>query len=161
MARKPTELVEAMTSHHTLVDADGQLASVRMVPARRKYTKDELKGDAQYFTQRVMTWLLEGERLEQMLDESKLKDVAVVFGITTEKMLLLEGQPTQIISSQQQQSLDQALPLLLQEMQRRGLQVTRPPQTIAVTIPPKEATYGRHEVLAKDVPADVPDAGTD
>ena len=135
---RPTGLVESLTSHHPLkppVD-DGV---PRVVPSKRKYTKEELRGDVQYLSQRVMTWLLEGDRLERMLEDSKLKDVAIVMGITTEKLLLLEGQPTQIVSQQQQQTLDTALPLLLQEMKRRGVQTEIRERTVTMTAPSEPA----------------------
>lgn len=108
-------------------------------PAKRKYAKEELRGDVQWLSQRVMTWLLEGDRLERMLCETKLKDIAVVMGITTEKLLLLEGQPTQIVSQQQQTTMDQALPLLLAEMQRRGVKTEVRERSVTITQPESSA----------------------
>jgi len=135
--KKPTSLLYSMTSKDTLRDGPDPGPRVPLVvPPKRKYTKDELKGDVQYLNQRVTTWLLEGDRLERLMEESKLKEVMVTLGIATEKLLLLEGQPTQIISTQQQQSLDQALPLLLLEMQRRGLKASLTERTMDVTVPP-------------------------
>ena len=59
---QPTGLLEAVVSHHPLKPPmdDGV---PRLVPSKRKYTKEELRGDVQYLSQRVMTWLLEGDRL--------------------------------------------------------------------------------------------------
>lgn len=125
----PLGLKQLCVSHET---------KVGVPPSKRKYTREELRGDVQYLSQRVMTWLLEGDRLERMLEETKLKDVAIVMGITTEKLLLLEGQPTSIVSTQQQQTLDTALPLLLQEMQRRGVTVQAKERTVTMTSPPTE-----------------------
>ena len=133
-----TGLIEAMVSHHALT-APEEDGVPRVVPAKRRYTKEELRGDIQYLSQRVMTWLLEGDRLERMLEETKLKDVAIVMGITTEKLLLLEGQPTQLVSQQQQQTLETALPLLLQEMQRRGVQTEIRERTVTLTAPTEPA----------------------
>ena len=53
--------------------------------------------------------------------ESKLKDLGVFFGITTEKVLLLEGQPTQIINHNQQAKLDEVGQKLGELLKQRGL----------------------------------------
>lgn len=103
-----------------------QPPEVVTTPARRKYNKEELRVDVQYLSQRLTTYLLDGDRLERLMAETKLKDLGVLLGITTEKLLLLEGQPTQIISTQQHQKMDQVMPKLLEEMQRRGLRVAGP-----------------------------------
>lgn len=81
----------------------------------------------------MTTWLLQGDRLETMLSESKLKDVMIALGIATEKLLLLEGQPTSIISTQQQGKLDDLLPKLAEEMKRRHITLTE--RTIEVAQP--------------------------
>ncbi len=91
------------------------------VPTVRKFTKEELKSDVQRLTQRLVDYLKEGDRFERMLAESKAKDITVMMGILADKMLVLEGQPTQIISQQQHQKMDQVLPALLEEMKRRGV----------------------------------------
>jgi hypothetical protein len=98
-----------------------------------KYDKTALKLDTQELTGRLTTWLLQGNRLEMMLQESKLKDVMIALGIATEKLLLLEGQPTSIISTQQQGKLDDLLPKLAEEMRRR--QITLTERTIDIAIP--------------------------
>ena len=109
------------------------------VPPKRKYNKDELKTDVQYLSQRVTTWLLEGDRLERLMNESKLKDIMVTLGITTEKLLLLEGQPTQIISQQQHQKIDELLPALLTEIKRRGVTVDLTERKASLTLPSSNA----------------------
>lgn len=87
-----------------------------------------------------MDWLLvedeEGKRyrLEQMLAESKLKDIGVMLGISTEKVLLLEGQPTQIIGHTEQKKLDELLPALLSEVKRRGAKVELTERKAEVTL---------------------------
>ncbi len=130
----PTGVLESMTSHHTLVDGAGP-SEPMPVPVKRRYTKDELKGDVQYLSQRVTTWLLDGDRLERLLAQASLKDVMVTLGITTEKLLLLEGAPTQIVSAQQHQTIDAVMPALLQEMQRRGVTTEVRERTITMTQP--------------------------
>ena len=109
------------------------------VPPRRKYNKEELKTDVQYLSQRVTTWLLEGDRLERLMNESKLKDIMITLGITTEKLLLLEGQPTQIISQQQHQKIDELLPALLTEIKRRGVTVDLTERKASLTLPSSNA----------------------
>ena len=106
------------------------------VPSKRKYTKEELKTDVQYLSQRVTIWLLEGDRLERLMSEPKLKDIMVTLGITTEKLLLLEGQPTQIISQQQHQKIDELMPALLLEIKRRGVTVDLTERKATVSLPP-------------------------
>jgi len=105
------------------------------VPARRKYNKDELKTDVQYLSQRLIDYLKEGDRFERLLTETKAKDMTVMLGILTEKMLLLEGQPTQIISQQQHKKLEDAMPALLEEIKRRGMKATLTQQKMDVTVP--------------------------
>ena len=109
------------------------------VPPKRKYNKEELKTDVQYLSQRVTTWLLEGDRLERLMNESKLKDIMITLGITTEKLLLLEGQPTQIISQQQHQKIDELLPALLTEIKRRGVTVDLTERKASLTLPSSDA----------------------
>ena len=114
-------------------------ATLLPVPPKRKYNKEELKTDVQYLSQRVTTWLLEGDRLERLMNESKLKDIMVTLGITTEKLLLLEGQPTQIISQQQHQKIDELLPALLTEIKRRGVTVDLTERKASLTLPSSNA----------------------
>ena len=133
MPRKkvPLPVPFSLTTPGALVDA----ATIGKVGVRRNYAKEQLKGDVQQLSQRLMTWLLQGDRLETLLNETKLKDVAVVMGIATDKLLLLEGQPTQIVSMAQQESMDAVLPLLMQEMQRWGVKTELTQRTITVTTP--------------------------
>lgn len=67
--------------------------------------------------------------------KSSLKELSVMLGILTEKMLLLEGQPTQIISQQQHQKIDTVMPALLQELQRRGIKGEMVERKVTVTVP--------------------------
>lgn len=50
-----------------------------------------------------------------------LRDKAVAFGILAEKKQLLSGLPTSIISVEERMSLEQLLPALAKEMQRRNI----------------------------------------
>jgi len=107
------------------------------VPARRKYNKDELKTDVQYLSQRLIDYLKEGDRFERLLTETKAKDMTVMLGILTEKMLLLEGQPTSIIGNAQHKKMDDLVPMFMQEMQRRGMKAELTERTAVMTAAPK------------------------
>ena len=91
--------------------------------------RDRLRGNWNTLSGTVMDWLLdenkEGRkyRLEQMLAETKLKDIGILLGISTEKVLLLDGQPTQILEQREQKKLDELLPALLSEVKRRGANI--------------------------------------
>ena len=89
-------------------------------PFDKKYTNDYLKSRWTNLSGRIMDWLLEGERLEQMMAESRLKDVGVFAGIAMDKVLLLSGQPTQIVGQMEQKKMEELLPVLLSEVKRRG-----------------------------------------
>lgn len=55
------------------------------------------------------------------LAKSSAKDLAVIAGIMLEKRALLRGEPTQILSVEDRQSMKELLPALLQEAQKRGM----------------------------------------
>ena len=84
----------------------------------------------------MMAWLQEGTRLEDMLAETKLKDIGIMMGIATEKVLLMSGQPTQIIAETQHKKLDELVPALLAEVQRRGASVELTERKANVTLGP-------------------------
>jgi hypothetical protein len=90
-------------------------------PLTRKYNKDYLKDRWQTLSGRMMDWLHQDDRLEQMMAETKLRDIGVMLGIATEKVLLLEGQPTQIISQPQHQAIDRLGVALKDALEKRGL----------------------------------------
>lgn len=95
-----------------------------------KYNKDYLKERWTTLSGVIMTYLLEvvdqntgRMRLHNLLDESKLKDIGIMAGIATEKVLLMSGQPTQIIAEAQHKKIDELMPALLEEVKRRGASV--------------------------------------
>ncbi len=67
---------------------------------------------------------------DQMTDEklanASPRELAIVVGVFIDKLQLLEGKPTTIISTVERKGLDAAAAMLLAEMQRRGID----PQTI-------------------------------
>ena len=106
------------------------------VPEKRKYNKDELKVDVQWLSQRLVDYLKQGDRFERLLADSKVKDVTVMLGILTDKLLLLEGQPTAIIGHEQHKKMDDLLPVLMHEMQRRGMKAELTERKAVVTVAP-------------------------
>lgn len=60
---------------------------------------------------------------DQVLSEAKAKDLAITLGILLEKRQLLRGEPTQILSVEERQGLNELLPRLIAEAKRRGLAI--------------------------------------
>ena len=103
-----------------------------------EYTRKALELDTRELTGRLTRWLLEGDRLEELLKETKLRDVMIAVGIMTDKMLLLEGQPNANLGVPQQAKLDEVTAALAAVMQQRGLgTVTLTERTVEVreTVP--------------------------
>jgi len=117
---KVTALVAAAGPSDT-VPIPAPVASTTPAQPRTRYKREELLASWSQLSGRAMDWLQQGTRFEEMLAETKLKDIAVMLGIATEKVLLLEGQPTQIIAQHQQQKLDQLGQALQAALQQRGL----------------------------------------
>lgn len=90
-------------------------------PPIKKSNKDYLKVQWSNLSGRALDWLLQGNRLEQMMGETKLAQLGVLLGIATDKVLLLEGQPTQIIAQAQHQDLDKLGLALKDALEKRGL----------------------------------------
>lgn len=55
-----------------------------------------------------------------LLRETKLKDIGVLLGIATEKVLLMEGHVAPTMGHDEKRKLDEFLPEILKEIQRRG-----------------------------------------
>ena len=61
------------------------------------------------------------DKLMEKLEEAKLRDIGIYEGIMLDKLLLLRGQPTSIVGSEQRKKLEELGPALLAELQKRGL----------------------------------------
>ncbi|MEQ1844118.1 MAG: hypothetical protein ABL983_00905 [Nitrospira sp.] len=95
---------------------------IRQSDVTRKHnTREALKAGWGNISRRVIDYLQVGDRLERMLDGSKLKDIGIFAGISTEKTLLMEGEPTQIIGQPQHQALDRLGLALKDALDKRGL----------------------------------------
>jgi hypothetical protein len=84
----------------------------------------------------MMDWLHQGNRLEDMMAETKLRDIGVMLGIATEKVLLLEGQPTSIIGQAESKKLEDLIPALLLEVKRRGIKADVTERKVSLEVPP-------------------------
>lgn len=113
------------------------VADGHTVPAvTPKFDKKKLAENWRALTGRTMDWLLEGRRLEALLAEQRLKDIGILLGIGTEKVLLMEGQPTQIIGQPQQAKLDQLGQALQAALKQRGIvQLTERTATVHINEP--------------------------
>lgn len=73
------------------------------------------------------------ERLAAKLDRANLSHIGIYEGILFDKLFLLRGHPTQIIGAQDHQKLDDLMPALLMEIQRRGLSARLTERTAEIT----------------------------
>ena len=118
---------------HVLTPEDRAKAHAKAAQAmqqKKLMNLEDLKATTSGLLGRLTDWLAATDengnpRFEQMLAESKIKDVAVVFGILTEKFLLTQGQPTTIMAHQEYKSMDEMALAIEREIKRRGL-VKRP-----------------------------------
>ena len=101
--------------------AEAPVTSISPLAPSKTFNRETLKDSWNKLSGRTMAYLLEENRLERLLEESKLKDIAIVAGISTEKVLLMEGQPTQIIAQAQQIKLDQLGIVLKDALEKRGI----------------------------------------
>jgi len=102
----------------------------------KRYNRDYLKDRWQTLSGRMMDWLHQGNRLEDMMAETKLRDIGVMLGIATEKVLLLEGQPTSIIGQAESKKLEDLIPALLLEVKRRGIKADVTERKVSLEVPP-------------------------
>jgi hypothetical protein len=72
---------------------------------------------------------------EVTLSTATASQLAVVFGILSDKRQLLRGEPTQILSVQERSSLDTLMPALLAEAKRRGQSVELTPNEHGEYVP--------------------------
>jgi hypothetical protein len=71
----------------------------------------------------VQEYLADDEVWYTKLEKSNLRDLAIMEGIWIDKLQLLEGKATQVISHQHQEKLDELLPVLLETLKQRGLTI--------------------------------------
>ena len=101
----------------------------------RKLTSDELERRASSLLDELDTYLKANNyaAFKTKLAAANLQQTAIFQGILIDKMLTLRGQPNQIVGYQEQASLDQLMPALLEEMKRRGLKATATERKVEIT----------------------------
>jgi len=119
--KTPKSEAEPQATPPSIIEIASTTLPVTSTSLTKKYNKDYLKDRWTNLSGRMMDWLNEGQRLENLMAETKLRDIGVMLGIATEKVLLLEGQPTQIISQPQHQALDRLNLALKDALEKRGL----------------------------------------
>lgn len=72
----------------------------------------------------VLDRYLTDDRLLALMGQSGLKEIGVYEGIMMDKALVLKGQPTVIVGSEDRTNMDTILPKLLGELRRRKLITT-------------------------------------
>jgi len=72
------------------------------------------------------------------LAQSSAKDLAIIVGILLEKRQLLRGEPTQIISMEERQGLDELTQQLVKDARRRGLTIDMTAEDVKVLEPSQE-----------------------
>ena len=111
--------------------AKGHLNAQRAMEKKKDLKLEDLKASTSWLLGKLFDNLqqevdVNGKtKWEAILDESKGKDIAVMFGILTEKYLLTQGQPTTIMAHQEQKTMDEIALAIDREIKRRGL-IKRP-----------------------------------
>ena len=111
--------------------AKGHLNAQRALEKKKDLKLDDLKASTSWLLGKLFDNLQQEvdangkTKWEAILDESKGKDIAVMFGILTEKYLLTQGQPTTIMAHQEQKTMDELALAIDREIKRRGL-IKRP-----------------------------------
>lgn len=105
------------------------LAVMRATNEKRKELKlEDLKHSTSGLLQLMFDYLQVVDpqtgkvKFTQILEETKGKDLMVMFGILTEKYLLTQGQPTNIVAFQEHKTMDELTVAIEREIKRRGLE---------------------------------------
>lgn len=111
-------------------------------PLAKRHNKEFFKDKWGKITGKVLEWL-DGvdettgvPRLNTLLEKARLTEVATFAGIGTDKVLLFEGSPTQIIGQHEQRKLEELIPALLDEVKRRGVKTEVTERKVSLTLPP-------------------------
>ena len=121
--------------------AKGRLNSLRVAEKKKDIKLEDLKNSTGWLLGKMFDYLQKEvdatgrTQWDAILEESKGKDIAVMMGILTEKFLLTQGQPTNIIATQEQKTMDEIALAIDREIKRRGL-IKRPVtiETLAETV---------------------------
>ena len=119
---------------HVITDEDrakGRLNSLRVAEKKRDVKLEDLKNSTGWLLGKMFDYLQKEvddtgrTKWDAILEDSKGKDIAVMMGILTEKFLLTQGQPTNIVAHQEQKTMDELALAIEREIKRRNL-VKRP-----------------------------------
>ena len=121
--------------------AKGQLNALRAAEKKKDIKLEDLKNSTGWLLGKMFDYLQKEvddtgrTKWDAILEDSKGKDIAVMMGILTEKFLLTQGQPTNIIATQEQKTMDEIALAIDREIKRRGL-IKRPVtiETLAETV---------------------------
>lgn len=138
----PTDIVEALngtnSSAAVILQAASEVGITRAHAAgllrRLAVQKSGFRSRLDRLTTREMIAAIE-DRLALVLeyiDEFGIsgaspKDLAIMFGILVEKRQLLLGEPTQILSVEERKKINELIPALVEEAQRRGMTIDMAP----------------------------------
>ena len=87
---------------------------------------------------------------KELIDKSAMREIAMAAGILIDKRQLLRGEPTQILSLDQRQKMDDLAPALLGEMKRRGITVDVDFEDITPIPVEKVSRTARHQAKRED-----------
>ena len=129
---------------HVITDEDrakGRLNALRVAEKKRDIKLEDLKNSTGWLLGKMFDYLQKEvddtgrTKWDAILEDSKGKDIAVMMGILTEKFLLTQGQPTNIVAHQEQKTMDELALAIEREIKRRGL-IKRPVtiETLAETV---------------------------
>ena len=119
---------------HVITDEDrakGRLNALRVAEKKRDIKLEDLKNSTGWLLGKMFDYLQKEvddkgrTQWDAILEDSKGKDIAVMMGILTEKFLLTQGQPTNIVAHQEQKTMDELALAIEREIKRRNL-VKRP-----------------------------------
>lgn len=139
-ASTPTTAHKGRTSPEGVLSPSTRTAYQRFV-ARQRVRDHVLKKATcqEQMAERVMrrldsleAFLSDDEVWFAKLEEAKLRDLVLAEGVLIDKLQILQGKATQVISLQQQEKIDQIAPALMQLIQQRGLHVTATERTVQV-----------------------------
>ncbi len=133
--RTLVDIAEELGLNDSLVLALEKRLTHGMVPLARglgEVKKSELRDLYADVNWKVLAAITDAD-----IEKAPLRDKLVAAGISTDKLLQLDGQPTQVFSIPQLDNLDKLSEMLLREVDRRRLTIDLDPQTVTVEIEPQ------------------------
>lgn len=94
-------------------------------------TKAELEAAWGTVFDKSAAWLLDGDHLTEKLEKATFSQVAIGLGIAQDKIMALRGEPSVVVGYAERRKMDELLPLLAKELEKRQL-------TVTATIKPQE-----------------------